>query len=268
MPAAVDEFSHIRDVFFALQELSKVVGGRSGFGKTPYIVLGAVPVSHGDFFGTRMRDIYAPTLFISQGHYAFGDNQVADCVVVPPTLLSKPDTSTRYIYDLTMAAKSLKSAQAAGGRAKWLISVGMKGRWSHPNYKSQLRIGEKCEHNAHVKSFGRYTEVCAHPVYQPKLEYDQSSEAVYTYDTKKYVMFVYDNERAICKKLCDVKAKNAHLKFGIAAYDLEYEDYENSCSDINKFGAFSRLKMIRKLVDYFKNVTDDVKDCVDSVPCT
>ncbi|XP_077527733.1 uncharacterized protein LOC144139174 [Haemaphysalis longicornis] len=173
----------------------------------------------------------------------------------------------RFITLQTTAARALKDAQAAGGNTTWLISVGMRGRWSIPRYNQPLGMRSKCKRDLLAKSFGPYTEVCTDSDFSSKLQYDEVSRAMYTYEELRNLMFVYDDEKAICEKLCDIKDTYTLLRFGIAAYDLEYEDYENSCSRLNKFGAFSRLKMVRKIVEYFRTVTNDARDCVDYVPC-
>ncbi|KAK8756513.1 hypothetical protein V5799_000784 [Amblyomma americanum] len=155
------------------------------------------------------KAVYTPTLFISQGHYAFGDNELPDCKMVPPTMLQKPAASQGYTYDL----------------------------------------------------------VCTSSFFRKKLKYFDSLEAAYTVNVFKKTMFVYDNEKGLCTKMCRLKSQNDNLQFGIAVFDLDYEDYNNSCTDLNVFGAFSRLKMVRKLVDYFRTPSASGARCESDVPC-
>ncbi|KAK8787796.1 hypothetical protein V5799_022426 [Amblyomma americanum] len=57
--------------------------------------------------------------------------------------------------------------------------------------------------------------------------------------------------------LCKVKGKVADVIFGIAAYDVDFDDYANECSSLNKFGSHSRLKTLRRIIDYYKSLASD-----------
>ncbi|XP_077490935.1 uncharacterized protein LOC144101675 [Amblyomma americanum] len=267
MPASNVSYDKIREVFTLLKELSIVAMKRPDTLGQPYIVLGAVPQKHADFYALRMRDIYTPTLFISQGHYAFGDNTVPGCKVLPPTMLRKPAASQGYTYDLTDALSALKQIQDTGVSAKWLVSFTMKGRWTVVKPKFPLELSSECNRDRYAKSFGTYVEVCTDAVYGKNLNYVQRLEAMYTYHRSHRTMFVYDNEEGLCRKMCQVKSKNNHLQFGIAIYDLEYDDYNNHCSDLNVYGKFSRLKMVRKVVEYLRSSSGSGGSCEDDVPC-
>ncbi|XP_070380407.1 uncharacterized protein [Dermacentor albipictus] len=268
VPAVGAGYKEIAEVYRALRELSKAANKNPNLLKPPYIVLGAVPINHGDFYGTQMRDVFVPTLFISQGHYAFGDSEMPDCKVVPPTVLQKTTLTPGYTYDLGGATTALRQVQIAGGSARWLVSVGMKGRWSTAyDVTTPLSIGSRCKHDVGAVPFGNYAQVCRDPSLRTRLRYDDRYHAMETSDATKQRMFVYDNERGLCEKLCRVKSRNPQLRFGVAVYDLEYEDYADGCSDLNAFGAFSRIKMVRRVVDYYGSLPADASDCEQVVPC-
>ncbi|KAK8784617.1 hypothetical protein V5799_009017 [Amblyomma americanum] len=59
-------------------------------------------------------------------------------------------------------------------------------------------------------------------------------------------------------RLCKVKYQERDVTFGIAAYDVDYDDYANECGSINKFGENSRLKALRKIVDFYKNLSSQM----------
>ncbi|KAK8759266.1 hypothetical protein V5799_003110 [Amblyomma americanum] len=65
--------------------------------------------------------------------------------------------------------------------------------------------------------------------------------------------------------LCKVKGKVLDLNFGIAVYDVDFDDYANECSSLNKFGSHSRLRTLRKIVDYYKSLSSDR---FDEASCT
>ncbi|KAL1427323.1 hypothetical protein MTO96_017611 [Rhipicephalus appendiculatus] len=268
VPAFGVSYDQISEVYKALRELSKEANKKPDLQKPVDIVLGAAPIKHENFYGTKMRDVFAPTLFISHGHYTFGDSEMSDCRVLPPTVLQKPAHSSGYMYDLSEATSALRKVQIAGGSSDWLVSVGMKGRWTTAvDAATTLSIGSRCKHDVHAVPFGYYAQVCRDASLRPRLRYNNHYYAMETSDARKNRMFVYDNEEGLCKKLCNIKSQNLQLRFGVAVYDLEYEDYGDACADLNVFGAFSRLKMVRKIVDYYGSLPSDASDCEKAVPC-
>ncbi|XP_077490937.1 uncharacterized protein LOC144101677 [Amblyomma americanum] len=267
MPASGVSHDNIRGVFTLLKELSIVAMKRPDTLGQPHIVLGAVPQNHAEFYALRMRSVYTPTLFISQGHYAFGDNTVPGCKVFPPTMLLKPAASQDYSYDLTDAVSALQRIQETGASTKLLVSFSMKGRWTVVKPSFPLELSSECYADQSAKPFGTYVEVCTDAGLAKRLNYVQKVEAMYTYDRAHRTMFVYDNEEGLCRKMCQLKSQNDRLKFGIAIYDLEYDDYNNSCSDLNIYGAFSRLKMVRKVVEHFRSSLAGSGGCEYDVPC-
>ncbi|KAK8757358.1 hypothetical protein V5799_005004 [Amblyomma americanum] len=59
-------------------------------------------------------------------------------------------------------------------------------------------------------------------------------------------------------ELCRVKNEVLDVNFGIAAYDVDYDDYANECRMMNKLGAHSRLKVLRKIVDYYRSLASRI----------
>ncbi|KAK8759267.1 hypothetical protein V5799_003111 [Amblyomma americanum] len=47
------------------------------------------------------------------------------------------------------------------------------------------------------------------------------------------------------------------VSFGIAAYDVDFDDYADECPSLDKFGSHSRLKALRRIVDYYKSLASD-----------
>ncbi|KAL1473227.1 hypothetical protein MTO96_038831, partial [Rhipicephalus appendiculatus] len=56
-------------------------------------------------------------------------------------------------------------------------------------------------------------------------------------------------------RLCAAKADNVNLTFGIAAFDIDYDDYDNTCVSLNTYGRHSRLQRLKMVVDYFRSNT-------------
>ncbi|KAK8764840.1 hypothetical protein V5799_032549 [Amblyomma americanum] len=96
-------------------------------------------------------------------------------------------------------------------------------------------------------------KVCNHKEYSKLMKYDVRYDVVYTKKGDSHI-FTYDNEKAFFQKLCKLKANHTKLKYGIAVYDLEYEDYNGLCALQKHFeGPYSRLQALRKIVDFSKS---------------
>ncbi|KAL3185812.1 hypothetical protein MRX96_028698 [Rhipicephalus microplus] len=63
-------------------------------------------------------------------------------------------------------------------------------------------------------------------------------------------MFVYETEKSLGRKLCFAKSNLTKVEFGVAAYDLDYEDSENICEDQNPKGAYSRLQIVSTVLKF------------------
>ncbi|XP_077508419.1 uncharacterized protein LOC144119746 [Amblyomma americanum] len=262
---------YMDDVFMCLKTLDALSQSQRESGKAAYVVLSAVPYNAGwvNYVAEKMKTVYQPDLFVSQGHYTYGDNEAITCAVVPPTSLYRPSKLLGYAHDLNTAASALRQLETQGASTRWSISVGMKGRLAAPLPKFPLEIFSPCTQNPIAPAFDAYTEVCNNQDLWQKPAYDTKNHAMLSRNTKRNMMFVYDNEESLCRKLCRVKANYTKLRFGLAAFDLDYEDYTNSCRHENKFSAFSRLQTLRKLVDYFKDhfsAPFDESGCVGLVP--
>ncbi|KAH7950043.1 hypothetical protein HPB49_018994 [Dermacentor silvarum] len=275
MPAFGVRYTNVTEVFIVLKELSALAQKNPNAVQPPYIVLGAVPLALAGDYASQMR----------RGHFAYGDSQVSDCKVHPPTILTKPLASQGYQYDLGSfefkslgsdkdrcspfqkdAANALKQIHDGGVSAKWLLSVGMKGRWTKLYPRSKFHPSSHCKQDPQAEPFGNYAQVCTDNYLKSHLKYSDALDAMYTYNDGSNTMFMYDDEEGLCKKMCYIKSKHEALEFGLAVYDLEYEDYNNNCSARNRFGAFSRLKMVRKIIDYFRSSSGG-GDCENDIPC-
>ncbi|KAL3248077.1 hypothetical protein MRX96_056686 [Rhipicephalus microplus] len=145
-----------------------------------------------------------------------------------------------------------------GVDTRGLVSVTLKGRWTHPLSTNDVGFFKPCVSDAIIVSFGKYSDVCpgGGAQFVAQLDYSSEHHAVITYIASLRRTFVYDDERAFAEKLCKAKALGTDVPFGIAAYDLDFDDFENRCPKQNMYGAFSHLKALRKIVDYFKGSGD------------
>ncbi|KAH7943637.1 hypothetical protein HPB52_009641 [Rhipicephalus sanguineus] len=67
------------------------------------------------------------------------------------------------------------------------------------------------------------------------------------------------------RHMCRLKRNNTKVPYSLAAYDLDWDDEEDTCSFANWFGAYSRVKMVRVLSEFFNygfGTADDEADCL------
>ncbi|XP_077490942.1 uncharacterized protein LOC144101682 [Amblyomma americanum] len=239
----------------ALKALDTEVQAQRQLGNPSFIFLAGLITGENwlAFYNEKFANFYKPDLFIAQGHYFYGDNTLRNCRVMPPTLLSRPaGVEETYQHDLNLAAASLNRLSARGLPIVWALSVTMKGRWTMTlPLQGFDDFFSGCVHNASAPSFGSYAEICTNTSFFHG-SYSQAVNAVLSVHDTDNLLFAYDNEVGLCRKLCTVKSQRLSVPFGIAVYDLDYEDFSNTCGAVNKYGAFSRLQAIRIILNFFR----------------
>ncbi|XP_077489180.1 uncharacterized protein LOC144100004 isoform X1 [Amblyomma americanum] len=239
----------------------------------PTLTALALPTPHRDwatFLADQGRNLgYYPDMFVVHGHYIFGDHTVDPCAVMPPTRYSSvelpKDFFRDYRFDLESAPSGIRAFRSRNGSSRGFVSVTMKGRWTSPSSGQPFEFYSRCDTDWSAVSFGSYTEVCRDRKYAPQLRYKPDHRAVLTHNPALRRAFAYDNEQGLGTKLCKVKGEVLDLNFGIAVYDVDFDDYANECSSLNKFGSHSRLRTLRKIVDYYKSLSSDR---FDEASCT
>ncbi|XP_075726758.1 uncharacterized protein LOC142768632 isoform X1 [Rhipicephalus microplus] len=253
---------HTKAAVGTLKNINRLLDIQRSRGAT---VVTAISVSHPGLswaisFAEDFRELrFTPHLFISIGHYRLGDDKRGVCYIVPQTRdpddIPTPDIFEDYNFNLATPMYQLQWLYTNGTNTKGVVSVTLKGRWAHPVSPARVGFYDPCWSEA--IPFGSYTEVCPSAVARPvsSLNYSTKHHAMITYVPKIDRTFTYDNEQAFAEKLCHVKALGTDVPFGVAVYDIDYDDYYNKCHNLNIYGTHSRLKALRKVVDYFKNNT-------------
>ncbi|XP_077490075.1 uncharacterized protein LOC144100989 [Amblyomma americanum] len=209
-----------------------------------------------DHYERSFKNVYQPDVLIAQGHYYSGDNTFAECRVLPPTVVTRPqEANNSYQHDLTMAVDTIRKLSRLTRRDKralWAVSVTMKGRWTSPLPGRPLEFLERCAHNPSGTSFGSYAEICHDPAFEQHFTYNPEQGAVLASHATERRVLSFDNEKGFCKKLCRIQGEQPDQRFGIAAFDLDYDDFSNTCASMNKYGSFSRLRALRRIVEFFR----------------
>ncbi|KAL1427230.1 hypothetical protein MTO96_017524 [Rhipicephalus appendiculatus] len=252
---------HTRSAIETLKTINWLLDIQRNLGET---AITAIAIPHPEIawavsFAEDFSDVrFTPHLLISFGHYRLGDDKRSICSIVPQTRhpddVPPQDTLRDYSFDVSTPMYQLRYLYSNITDIKGAVSVTLKGRWAHPVSSENVSFYDACWSEA--IPFGSYTEVCpGGGGFVVQLNYSTEHHATITYLTSIDRTFTYDNERAFAEKLCRVKALGTDVPFGIAVYDVDYDDSDNKCGYLNLFGAHSRLKALRKLVDYFKKKT-------------
>ncbi|XP_070379075.1 uncharacterized protein [Dermacentor albipictus] len=259
-PASTDR-SRTRAAIATLKMINQLLDTQRQRGNFSITAL-ALPHPDLDWSSAFDRDFndlrFTPYLFITFGHYRFGDNMAEHCFVMPPTRHpddSPPDDIAKdYNFDLSTAVFSLRELYTQGTNTRGLVSVTLKGRWTEPMFPDKVDFYTRCLSDRDIEPFGSYTEVCpgGGSPFEARLNYSEKHYAVITTIRPIKRTFVYDDERSFAAKLCNVKALYSSVTFGIAVYDIDYDDHENKCSSLNRRNRNSRLKAVKKVVESFR----------------
>ncbi|XP_075559377.1 uncharacterized protein LOC142590864 [Dermacentor variabilis] len=218
-----------------------------------------------NFYIRNFTTLFKPDLFIAFGHYTRGDNSLPSCRIVPPTLLQRPQgAEDSYQHDMTTGFESFRRLSVPSLALKFALSVTMKGRLAVSTVPNKYDFFTPCLTNHTIDSFSSYAQVCKNPGYKTTPIYDSQVDATRILHAVEPEVFSYDDRVGLCKKLCTVKAQGTSLKFGIAVFDLDYADFSNTCG--SKGGPFSRLHLVRNILNFFRTrytTTADTADCVN-----
>ncbi|XP_037554369.1 uncharacterized protein LOC119430975 [Dermacentor silvarum] len=220
---------------------------------------------------TIFKEMYTPSLIISYGHLFAQDQLWPDCNILPPTFLIEPG-SPSYKYNLESAVIDLESLRNQGVTSTWAVSVASFGRWyqlvsSAPgdalnnvvNGKAYTRFGT-CNVTANTQQLASIAEACRKTLLR-NCKYSESLQCEFCHDTTTKRMLMYDNAKALRRKLCQLKKQHLTLKYGIAVYSLEFADWSNAC---RRHEAFNELAAVRAVVDYLPRfgAASNVTACV------
>ncbi|KAL3197214.1 hypothetical protein MRX96_014825 [Rhipicephalus microplus] len=166
-----------------------------------------------DLYVDYFSHFFKPDIIVIRSHYLEGDNTFEDCRVVPPTMLRMPPL-------LTTNSSYTDDMSTAAETIKRLVERGVDTQWA-------LSVTMKGRWNT-LKP-GQPAAFLSECVYDP------SAESFGSYS-----------------ELCRVGLQYWPYSFGIAVYDVDYEDISKACPSSFK-ETFERVLHTRLLVDYFKH---------------
>ncbi|KAL1427343.1 hypothetical protein MTO96_017630 [Rhipicephalus appendiculatus] len=199
----------------SFKSINQVVDYVRNRGETAITVI-TVPQPHLEWafsFAEDFRELnFTPTLLISNGHYQDEGERDGDCFIMPPT---------RHPEDIPPPEV----------QRVYNFDV------SSPMY--QLRS---------LYANGTDTRGLLGVTLEGRNSKTESGDKVDIY--KRCVSGYTGFNRYVA--LTAVKNLDPSVPFGLAVYNVDSDDYNNTCASVNKYGAFSRLKELKKLLDFFK----------------
>ncbi|KAK8761113.1 hypothetical protein V5799_027619 [Amblyomma americanum] len=91
-------------------------------------------------------------------------------------------------------------------------------------------------------------QICRNPKYRQR-SYSQTHDAILAVHDTDNVLFAYDNEVGLCRKICVARTNLTYL-FSFAVYAIDYDDSDYACPRLSPYGPYSRLRMLYQLRNY------------------
>ncbi|KAL1458787.1 hypothetical protein MTO96_027681, partial [Rhipicephalus appendiculatus] len=219
-----------------------------------------------------MRTIFVPSMFIAIGHISYSDASFPDCKMLPPSirwfpLNQRSRLNRTYGHTLNDTLPILDLVRKSHPHLPLFISVGLSGR----NYAPKLVEDALMQYVPFkgCKYFpGPYFEdpanVCPSVAGE---DWEIRDSTFYGYrallNRKFKRTFIFDTERTLKTKVCEIKRNLLNVSFGVAAYDIDYDSNPRGCLEIDiQAGAFKRLSAIRPLSDFLLNKYTGYYDCL------
>ncbi|XP_049268941.1 uncharacterized protein LOC119382045 [Rhipicephalus sanguineus] len=216
---------------------------------------------NGELVAQRLRA--SPVdIFVVIAYHAEADNWYTDCRLIPPTILSSdlldsPFSKSLYPVRLADSIYHLQHRHDLWpSTTTYAVAVGMGGRWYTPFYVDYIpdkpgnySLGQKCRPRKPTEDdqITNIAEACTDPSLNNTFEVDTLYEALVAYNKTERLFFTYDSASNLRAKLCRTRGNMTSLKYTLAAADIQYEDASNACG----YGSFPRLRMLKKLAEFF-----------------
>ncbi|KAL1481265.1 hypothetical protein MTO96_034560 [Rhipicephalus appendiculatus] len=84
---------------------------------------------------------------------------------------------------------------------------------------------------------------CLQPTYNSSFYLDTTFEALVAFDVKEEIIFTYDSASNLRSKICRAKKSATNVTNLMAAVDIQFEDYNNTCGH----GSYPRLHALKQL---------------------
>ncbi|XP_077527674.1 uncharacterized protein LOC144139059 [Haemaphysalis longicornis] len=86
---------------------------------------------------------------------------------------------------------------------------------------------------------------------------ERSDYYMFTFDISAQRALTFEGLTAIQNKVCEAKSVCQEVTFGVAAYDVEYDDQPRNlqCTEFGLVGPFGRVALLKKMNTYLTTLT-------------
>ncbi|KAL1444929.1 hypothetical protein MTO96_045307, partial [Rhipicephalus appendiculatus] len=151
------------------------------------------------------------------------------------------------------------------GRRFWALSVTIKGRWTKLKAGEPVDFLSECEHDPSAESFGRYADACEDPSFSYKNDSKSEVVGALYYNKMDRRILSFDNNTNLVLKVRMLRAQHLTFACGIAAYDVDFDDYSGVCHSESVYDYFTNvftLAVVRDYVRYVFTYPEDYNDCL------
>ncbi|KAL3224114.1 hypothetical protein MRX96_026697 [Rhipicephalus microplus] len=137
------------------------------------------------------------------------------------------------------------------------VAVGLHGIWYTPctagpivnNRPANYSLGNICGSSCQKYKITRKNQItsiikaCMQQAYNSSFYVDSTYNTLVAFDVKEELIFTYDGTTNLRSKICQAKKSATNVTNLMAAVDIQFEDYNNTCGH----GRYPRLYMLRQL---------------------
>ncbi|XP_075532156.1 uncharacterized protein LOC142564861 [Dermacentor variabilis] len=183
---------------------------------------------------------------------------------LPPGLVRGRDYSYGHTVDESIAV--LREVKKLNLSIPFAISFGMKGIYYAPKLANpsspkaeEFVLFKPCQDFASAK-FDNPKEVCRKDGWEAAKYLPQ-----HAYNLAEKMTITYLTEATIAKLACDAKVLNLKLNYGLAAYDVDYDEHQTCLAFgfATSLGGPSRLNRVvnmRQVMDFLRTNYTSAKD--------
>lgn len=252
----------LQDVLKVLKGIVEIVEDKQTLNLPMYTFVASCWSQHYDEIAASalteaFKTIHMPDLFISKAHQMDNDIHLKECLMLPTTILARPDVENKnlYFYDLFTALKyvgNVHDLKPEHSEPPVLsVSVGLSGRWyfigAEVDVENNL-VGQKCSPTPDAEQEQSPSSVCNDPSYSTVLD-NEDFKCKYVLNKENRTAFIYDTMETLRYKLCASHKNVTNLDYGYTAANLEFDDGNGKCGQ----GDFPLLRAVKSTLEFIAN---------------
>ncbi|XP_077491962.1 uncharacterized protein LOC144102610 [Amblyomma americanum] len=225
--------------------------------------LGVAPnyPSYFRFYGDLMLHTFMPDVFVAIGHISYPDNEMRNCRIMPPTISKlPPGFQLPYAHTLNDSIDLVKHIAQASSFPYLVLSFDLAARlYYYVNHTAMTTSGTggagpfmPCIQSQYEQRRSP-AEMCPGFGDRDWDNYRYYSDLLVslTYNQRERQTMTFDSKRALQAKAYESKHSSVTIKYGLAAYSIDYDSSPRVCPELTIAGSYERVKLLRDVHDFF-----------------